>query len=237
VYALIHSPLVGPLTWRPVADALRRRGIEACVPTLEDTENSGLAYWRQEVESAARALRSVPADRRLILVGHSGAGSLLPAIRQALDRPVAAYLFVDAGIHVDGLSRHDLMAAESAEIAEQFKARLATGERFPNWSEEDLREIIPDDDLRRGMLAELRPRPLAYFLESIPIFSKWPDAPCGYLLFSSTYAPFADRAQRDGWPCRKIEAGHFHMLVEPEVVAGTLIDLAAEATSTRNQPG
>jgi hypothetical protein len=138
------------------------------------------------------------------------------------------------------------MATESAEIAEQFKARLVAGERFPNWSDEDLRDIIPDDDLRRGMLAELRPRPLAYFLEPIPVFSGWPppqgvrtsesapagggwpDAPCGYLLFTSTYAPFAARARRDGWPVREIEAGHFHMLVEPEVVASTLIDLVAE---------
>ena len=33
----------------------------------------------------------------MILAGHSGAGPLLPAIRQATGRAIAGYLFVDAG--------------------------------------------------------------------------------------------------------------------------------------------
>ncbi len=36
VFVLLHSPLVGPLTWGPVADELRRRGIEAIVPALRE---------------------------------------------------------------------------------------------------------------------------------------------------------------------------------------------------------
>jgi hypothetical protein len=210
-----------------VADALRRRGIEAFVPALEDIETNGAPYWRQEAESAARALKSIPADRSLILGGHSGAGSLLPAIRQALDRPVAAYLFVDAGIHVDGLSRHDLMATESAEIAGQFKARLATGERFPNWSDEDLRDIIPDDDC-----AEACWRSCAR-ARSPTSWSRSRSSPAGPTRRAATCCSLrpmrpSPRARRDSWPRREIEAGHFHMLVEPEVVASTLIDLVAE---------
>jgi hypothetical protein len=95
--ALIHSPLVGPLTWKPVAEELRRRGVDAAVPALEDDETAGAPFWRRHAESVARALAAIPENRPLILAGHSGAGPLLPAIRQATGRAIAGYLFVDAG--------------------------------------------------------------------------------------------------------------------------------------------
>ena len=227
VFVLVHSPLVGPLTWRLVADELQHRGFEVVLPSLDDFEDSGTPYWQQHAASVAQALNSVLADRPLILVGHSGAGLLLPAIRQMTDRRVAAYLFVDAGVPIDGASRLDLRALESPEMAEQSRQALASGERFPNWSDKDLAEVIPDTKLRQGMLAELRPRPLAFFEEPIPVFDGWPDAPCGYLLFTPTYAyeVFAARARRDGWAYREMEGGHFHMLVDPKAVADALIDL------------
>ncbi len=33
-FVLIHSPLVGSLTWRPVAERLQQRGFESVVPVL-----------------------------------------------------------------------------------------------------------------------------------------------------------------------------------------------------------
>ena len=228
MFALVHSPLVGPLTWSLVADELRQTGAEVVLPSLEDAEDIDVPYWKQHAAAVMRALKPISADRPLILVGHSGAGPLLPAIRQRIEHRVAGYLFVDAGIPIDGVSRAGLMARESAEFAEQFRQRLATGERYPNWSDEDLAEILPDSETRRRLLAELRPRPLAFFEEPIPVFDGWPDAPCGYLLFSPTYAAFAARARRDGWAYRELEAGHFHMLVDPKAVANVLIDLVEQ---------
>jgi len=89
-------------------------------------------------------------------VAHSGAGPLLPAIRQSLANPVHAYVFVDAGIPRDGLSRLDLMKSEDPAWAEQFQEELARGERFPAWSFEDLQEVIPDEELRRQTVADKR---------------------------------------------------------------------------------
>ena len=50
-FVLIHSPLVGPLTWSLVAEDLRRRGIDALVPTLHD-DDTGLPYWPGVTEAA-----------------------------------------------------------------------------------------------------------------------------------------------------------------------------------------
>jgi hypothetical protein len=230
-FGLIHSPLVGPRSWSPVAQELERRSFAVAVPALTDIADAGGPWWRQHADAAARGLATLPADQPTVLAGHSGAGPLLPAIGQALGRSVAVYLFVDAGIPRDGWSRLGLMGAEDPAFAAELGAQLAAGERFPTWSDADLRTVIPDPDPRRGLLAELRPRPLAFFTEPIPVPAGWPDAPCGYLRLSPAYAVPAEAARRAGWACREIEAGHFHPMVDPFVVTDALLDLVSSARS------
>jgi pimeloyl-ACP methyl ester carboxylesterase len=94
VFVLIHSPLVGPKTWLPVADELVRRGREALVPSLLGVAAAPAPHWRHvpEVVRAATANTAAP----VVLVGHSGAGLLLPAIADALTVEVAALVFVDS---------------------------------------------------------------------------------------------------------------------------------------------
>jgi pimeloyl-ACP methyl ester carboxylesterase len=229
IFVLIHSPLVGPATWEPVRVELRRRGVQAAVPVLRDDAGGDLPYWRQAVDSVIVAMRGAPAGQPLVLVGHSGAGALLPVLGAQLGRPVAAYVFVDAGIHSDGLSRLEMMAAEDASIAGQLRAHLESGGRYPEWTDDQLQEAIPDDQWRAAVLAELNPRGLDFFSEPIPVPAGWPDAPCAYLRFSPGYGVPAGQARKLGWPVREIEGGHFLMLIDPETVAETILALAATA--------
>jgi pimeloyl-ACP methyl ester carboxylesterase len=222
-YVLLHSPLVGTLTWSLVADQMRTRALEVFVPELRDSPQSKEPFWKQHAESVAQALADVPPDTSLTLVAHSGAGPLLPAIRQELANPVHAYVFVDAGIPRDWASRLDLMKSEDPRWAEQFQEELGRGERFPAWSFDDLQEVIPEEALRRQMVAENRPRGVSFFIESIPVFDGWPDAPCVYIQFSAAYEQPATQAQQAGWQVHKLEAGHFHMLVNPKTVADLII--------------
>lgn len=222
---LIHSPLVGPLTWTLVADDLRQRGVEVIVPLLLTPAEASPPYWKQHADAVARALEPISPGQPLILVGHSGAGVLLPAIRQTTGRPVGAYLFVDAGIPKDGVSRLDLFALfASPEEAGEFRQAASDG-LLPTWSEEDLRGAIQDAELRQRFVAELRPLPLAVYEEPIPVFAGWPDAPCGYLHFSPAYEMPAERARRDGWEYAQLDGEHFHMLVDPAAVANALVEL------------
>ena len=223
VYVLIHSPLVGGLTWTLVADQMRHMGLDVVIPLLLDSPDSPEPSWKQHAESVSQALAHIPQSTSITLVAHSGAGPLLPAIRQYLPNPVNAYVFVDAGIPRDSFTRLDLMKWEDPEWAEQFQEELERGERFPNWSMEDLRDVIPDKSLRKQMVAEIHPRGLAFFTEPIPVFSEWPDAPCVYIRFSAPYDRPAAQARQAGWPTYELDAGHFHMLVDPAAVAGTII--------------
>ncbi len=212
-FLLVHSPLVGPDTWRPVAEALLRRGHAALVPELPAVVEAGRPYWAQHAEAAARVAQTAGAP--LVLVGHSGAGALLPAIAQALGRPVGGYVFVDAGLPAGGQSRLESFG----DGAEEFRAHLAGGGRFPDWMDEQLKPLVPDDAARTRLLAGLRPQPLAYWEEPLPVVPAWPDAPCRYVLFSPVYAAAAAQARALGWPVHELNGGHFHMLVAPQAVA------------------
>lgn len=72
LFVLIHSPLVGPLTWKLVAEEMRQGGMEVIIPTLVDTSDSEEPYWKQHAESVSQALAQHPRDIPLTLVAHSG---------------------------------------------------------------------------------------------------------------------------------------------------------------------
>jgi pimeloyl-ACP methyl ester carboxylesterase len=224
MYVLIHSPLVGPLTWERVAQQLWQRNIDAVLPVLADSPVSQEPFWKQHVQSVSQAYAQMQINEPVILVGHSGAGPLLPAIGQALTMPVRAYVFVDASVPQNNASRLDLMKTEDPEWAEPFQQELVRGGRYPNWDFSDLSELIPDEALRRQMIAEIRPRGLPFFTEPIPVSNGWPDAPCVYIQFSPSYQKVAARAKADGWPIYNLEAGHFHMLVDAKAVTDLILE-------------
>jgi hypothetical protein len=229
LYVLIHSPLVGPLTWSLVADQLRQRGLDVLIPSLKDSPDSKEPYWQQHSESVSLALAHLPVGTPLILVAHSGAGSLLPVIRERLLNPVDAYAFVDAGLPQNGATRLDMIRWENMEWATQFQELLAAGGRFPNWSFAQLRGAIPDETMRLRLMEQMRPRGLDFFTEPIPVPEGWPDAPCVYIQFSGSYDQPARQARQAGWITEKLEAGHFHMLVDPEAVTHKILETVNKA--------
>jgi hypothetical protein len=215
-FVLIHSPVTGPMVWSAVAAELRRRGRTAAVPELVDC--GGLRpYWQDFAEAAAEALEA--AEAPALLVAHSGAGLLLPAIARSGERRISGYLFVDAALPSPGRCQLDI-------LPEQIQASLQAGRRFPDWSDGDLEEVVPDWGTRHRLLKSLRPRGLDFFAEELPVVSDWPDAPCAYLLLSEGYRESWAEARRLGWPTSTLAGGHFHMLVDPGAVADRLCQLA-----------
>src|SRR4051812_33240486 len=95
---LVHSPLVGPSTWRPVAEALNGGGFPARTPSLLGLSGGPGPYAPRfaeavvaKVETAvAAAVAEAGGRSEVILVGHSGAGAYLPAIAEAVDEALAA---------------------------------------------------------------------------------------------------------------------------------------------------
>ena len=127
VFVLINSPLVGSTSWLPVADEFARRGREAVVPSLLGVTAAPAPQWRHVPEVVRVATSHL--QQRVVLVGHSGAGLLLPVIADALDVEVAGLVFVDSRLPPPA-GRSPLGAPE---FMDQLRA-MATDGLLPPWS-------------------------------------------------------------------------------------------------------
>jgi hypothetical protein len=227
---LAHSPLTGPQSWGRLPDALRAAG---AVVVVLDTDDRTPPYATSYVADAARQITAAEPGEAVALVGHSGAGYLLPQIgatQRAARRGVAGYVFFDAGVpHARGATRLGLARAEDTEFADELDAMLSAGGMFPTWTDDDLAELVPDDDVRGALVASLRPRGRDFFVEPLPCPPDWPDAPCGFVQLSAAYDRPARVARSRGWTV--VEAppdqpgGHFAACADPVGVAEILLDL------------
>lgn len=219
IVLLVHSPLVGPSSWSTVPAVLRRRGDTVLVPDLRPGTEEGPPYYEHHAAIVARAVTDPGPQGPVILVAHSGAGVLLPPIEAAIEGPVLARIFVDAIFPQDGRSRLDLFATPGE--ANDFRSAAKNG-YLPVWTDADLAGAVPDAALRRSLVAELRPLPLAVYEEAIPVAPTWNPAPCFYLRLSDSYRADAERARRAGCRSEERSSGHFAVLTEPEPIADLL---------------
>jgi hypothetical protein len=222
---LLHSPLVGAASWGTLPAALERRGLPTVLVDVRDDAEP--PYAQRYVARASLQIAAERPEPPLVLVGHSGAGPLLPQLgwaQRAARRHVAAYLFLDAMLPRPGRSsRLDILEAEDPELA----AALREHPRFPEWTDAELTPVVPDPSLRAALLASLRPRGLDFFTEPLPYPPDWPDAPCGYLRTSPAYDSALRLARARDWPTLERGGGHFAALTDPEGLAHDLAALIA----------
>ena len=202
VVVLVHSPLTGAAEWGSLPSVLRARGRGVVVVDVRDDDSP--PYAAKFVARAALQVRAAAGDSPVVLVGHSGAGYLLPllgAARRAARAPVLAYVFLDAGLPPAApTTRLELARREDANFAGELEALLAEGGVFPDWTSEDLADLVPDGARRGSLVASLRRRGADFFAEPLPVAPDWPDAPCGCLQLSASYDSAANLARMRGWP-------------------------------------
>lgn len=206
---LLHSPLTTASAWGALAEALGP--YDVVVPEVTDDDRP--PYAGRYVARAALEITRAGARAPVVLVGHGGAGPLLPpvgAAQRAAHRLVGGYVFVDAELPPPaGSSRLDQAGAFGPEFAEALK----NGGRFP------------DEDPPTGVLP--RPRDEEFFAEALPMPQDWPDAPCGYLRTSEAYERQAAQARLRGWTVAETAGGHFAAVTDPEATARALTELIA----------
>ncbi len=236
-WVLVHSPIVGPDTWEPVAEELRSRRCDVLVPELPRTEQTPhatrhvdavvaeMARWSTALDGEAQDTSNV--HPVTLVAGHSGAGQLLPAIADG-SAAVSGLLFVDAGIPAPGRSRLEQLRDESPDFAEEVAALFAQGERFPAWPEELLDALVPDPARRTRLREGIRRLPWSYWEEPLPMASS-EGIPCAALLLSSGYEATRAHAENRGWPRRDLGVGnHFQLVVQPGEVVASMLELAEE---------
>lgn len=212
---LLHSPLVGPGSWDALAPVLRRRGHDVVVPDLSAIVRGSPPYYLKLAALAA----SVAQDS--ILVVHSGAGALVPAI--AARTAVRGAIFVDALLPHPGKCWFDT----APPVLNARIRSLARDEMLPPWHRWWPKGAIEAllGEHYEVFAAGLNELPLAYFEEIAPDIAL--TTPSAYLQIGAMNAIEADWAQANGWPVARLELHHLAMLTHPDAVAAAILDLAA----------
>jgi hypothetical protein len=174
--------------------------------------------WRSVVEGARAGLTPLGTAT---VVAHSNSGLLLPAIARGFE--IERLVFVDARLPPP---------SGTAELAEEpflsFVRGLPRSEgRLLPWShwwgEETMRELVPDDDARSDIEADMPSIPLAYLENHVDVPAGWQYLPCTYVRFSEAYLAEEAEARRRGWPVTVVAGRHLHMVVDPVAVTTAIL--------------
>ena len=217
---LIHSPLVGTESLVPLRDALNETSVRACVVALNnEARGADEPYIRFHVECVHRSIRDNRSSAPFVVVGHSGAGSILPVLRSSLP-PETKMVFVDASIPIDGNSRFDALPNEAAA---QFNASARDGLLGPLWTDDDLMNEIPDPMKRERIVQQLSPMPVGVYEEPIPVPEGSLDGNHLFVLLTEHYRQSFIRAQRLGWTVVERLGRHFDVVNDPHEVARIIL--------------
>jgi hypothetical protein len=213
---LVHSPLVGPATTQPLADALRTLGWSCVAADLRPALTGPRPYWRTIANIAAAASADVD-----MVLGHSGAGAMLPVITDRIG--ARTMIFVDALVPEFA----DWYTPSTEFIA--LIDRVTDDELLSPWHEwwppDTMAELVPDPKLRRRIIEETPRLPRSFYDESVPLPSGWRSRTCGYVQLSPAYDEDRQRAERYGWPVRRLQGQHLDIAVRAEAVAQQVVDL------------
>lgn len=223
-FVLLHSPLLGPMSWRAVAAALRSQGHAASAPAAPRLTDLPGGFYGGLAEAWASAIDADDGPAPL-LVAHSGAGAILPELAARLTRPSAGVIFADAILPHPGRSWFDTAPPD-------LRAQLRTAGQagwLPAWNDwwppGALERLIPDAALLAELVGELEPLPIGYFEEPAP--DRALAVPAAYLKLSGAYEDEAVAASRLGWPVVRLPFDHLAPVTRPEAVALALGGLAA----------
>lgn len=217
-FVLVHSPLVGPATWRWVADALMSSGHGVAVPDLRDAVATG------QPSAVIEAALIPPVTEAPVIVGHSRAGFLLPLIAARLATPARRLLFVDAGVPPCAGE-----ASAGADFLDRLRS-IATHGVLPRWStwwgDGAMKALVPDPGRRAEIEREMPDVPLALYESPVTMPGGWCDTLGAFLLLSEAYRQDADTASSLGWPVIERLGTHLDIVNDPEGVARSLVELS-----------
>jgi hypothetical protein len=223
---LVHSPLVGPSSWAPVAAELRARGRVVAVPSLVTAVAAPPPLYQALAGAVIDALHE-PESNAMVLVVHSGAGALVPSIVQAASSRVEAVVFVDATLPHPGRRWMDTVPVE---MAAQVQGLTGPDGRLPPWHEwfpqEVFAQLVPDETARAMFTADVPRLPVRYLREVAPQLDRWRALPCSFVQLSEGYNDAAAEARRAGWPVARVDGHHLSGVTEPAVVASAIVAMA-----------
>lgn len=216
-FILIHSPLVGPSSVVPTANALGILGFEAHVPTPDALR--GLTTWR---EWPLRLLDALPELDDPVLVGHSAGGLLAAYLAGSLK--AKSFICLDAMMPPEcGVTPP--VESDFLNFVQSLPSKDGLLPIWTDWWDRDLLADAPmSPDLKVAILDELPRLPLAWFADSFEM-PTWSCAKRGFIQTSPAFRDEAKRAEERGWPVTRLTGTHLHPALAPKDTAKALVDM------------
>lgn len=215
----VHSPLVGPTSLRPIADAALAAGLSVSLPDLTATVASADPHSEYLAAVVTEANRTASP---LVVVGHSGAGAYLPTIRHQIAAE-CNLIFVDA-VLPPPTGAHRTPASMKSMLDDQTEAGVL--HPWLSWWPDDIvSQLLPDVEDRRGLQADMPRVPRSFYDTDITVPPGWSDFSCAYLRLSAAYDDAWVEAQRRGWPTARYESTHLGVYTDPVQVFTRILEL------------
>jgi pimeloyl-ACP methyl ester carboxylesterase len=217
---LVHSPLVGPSSWRPFDDLASARRFDVVRPDLTGVVDAERPEWRSVVDTA---VDSTTERTDLVVVGHSGAGALLPTIAHRTNDRLRAVVFVDA-IVPPTTGEH----RTSERLSEFLDDRTVDGRLLPWldwWPPGVVGELVKSSQQLEELRSDIPRLPRSFYDADIPMPDDWSSGPCAYLQLSPAYGAELRIADELGWPTAVVDGSHLSMFTEPSAVLAAVEEL------------
>jgi hypothetical protein len=172
--------------------------------------------WRDWPGLIAGTLDVAPGS---VLIGHSAAGLLLPALAAATG--ASALVFVDARIP----ERGGQAAPADPAFMKFIRARADAAGRLPPWSRwwgaDGLAALLPDA-AARAALDDDAPRLTCDWFEDAVGVPSWSHLPAAYVRLSKGYENEAADADARGWPVFRVAGNHLFAIADPHATADAI---------------
>lgn len=234
-FVLIHGAWHGAWCWQRVAPLLQAAGHVVLAPSLagvgerapELTEELGLDRMIEDV--AADIDASGLTD--IVLVGHSFGGWVIAGIADRLPKRIDRLVFLDANLVQDGTSPFDTLSAEVAASRRAAASLSPGGLTMPAPAAGVFGIRDPAD--ASWVESRLTPHPIKTYEDRLHLrHARGNGLPKIHIACMDPPFPAAaaarERAKSEsGWGYIEIATGHDAMVTAPELLARTLLDIAA----------
>ena len=240
-FVLVHGGWVGGWSWQRVAPRLRSVGHEVFTPTLTGLgERAHLLNRDVSLDTHVEDIVNVLEFEDLhdvILVGHSYGGMVVTGVAERVPQRLARVVYLDAWFPIDedrcmiDLGRRHMPGfLEPLESATQLNGE---GWMIPPFGGPEYPVPLTEVVDRRWVLAHVTPHPARTLYDEVttadPAAARLPHTyiTCPTPGQPARFAPFAERAKRNGWACHELGAGHFVFATMPAELSAMLATQAA----------
>lgn len=230
-FLVTHGAWSAGWAWKKMHPLMSAAGHRLVTPTYTGLgEREHLANASIDLETHIQDVLGIIKYEDLdnfILVGHSYGGMVATGVADRVPGRIARLVYLDAFVPKDGQALVDLLPADA-------RARMQETAKNPdNWRvpPNPIPPDTPAEDVQ-WMQARRLPQPIKTFLMPLKLRNGDTRLPRSYIYCKrsapgDTFRQFAERAKREHWDYREIDASHSPHITAPDVLASLLKSIAA----------